>query len=139
MGMIVTSFLANVFILQAVSEETVKVSYTTPMQMFLVVNITLIVLALIEYLFILHGKEKTSQTTTILNTACSPEEPHKTFKLDQSASDNEIQSTGNGKEEHVRLHEMQKVHVVDKMSRILFPLTYIVFFAVYFGYYTYAS
>ena len=54
MGMIVTSFLTNVLILQGVTVETVKVSYTTTLQVFLVVNVVVIVLALVEYLVVLQ-------------------------------------------------------------------------------------
>ena len=57
MGMIVTSFLASVFILQAVSEQTVKVSYTTPMQIFLLINILLIVASMIVYILIITAKK----------------------------------------------------------------------------------
>ncbi|XP_057310828.1 gamma-aminobutyric acid receptor subunit rho-3-like [Hydractinia symbiolongicarpus] len=140
MGMIVTSFLANVFILQAVSEETVKVSYTTPMQMFLVVNITLIVFSMVEYLVILHGQNSQAsalQVNSTLNSSYNHDVQHESFQLDQTVTKNKVQSTDENETRHA-LHrrDAKRTHIVDKTSRLFFPLTYIIFCAAYFGYYT---
>ena len=50
---IVTTMLANAVILQSVTEEIVKVSYTTPMQLFLLVNALFIMVAIIEFIIVL--------------------------------------------------------------------------------------
>ncbi|XP_057310836.1 gamma-aminobutyric acid receptor subunit rho-3-like [Hydractinia symbiolongicarpus] len=136
MGMIVTSFLANVFILQAVSEETVKVSYTTPMQMFLVVNITLIVLTMVEYLLILQlniNKTDKPQVDYSSNLAFNQDEQQTGFQTYQSVQKTEIRPAERN------VFRRYDVHIVDKTSRILFPLTYIIICAVHFGYYSTAS
>ena len=51
--LIVTTMLANAFILQSATEETVKVNYTTPMQLFLIINVMFIVTAIVQYLVVL--------------------------------------------------------------------------------------
>lgn len=56
--LIVTTFLASTFILQSVSGETVKVSYTTPLQLFMLVSVVLIVVAIVEYMVVLFIKER---------------------------------------------------------------------------------
>ena len=52
--LIITTFLASILILQSVTEETVKVSYLTSMQIFLMVNIGFLVTAILQYLCILY-------------------------------------------------------------------------------------
>ena len=66
MGMIVTSFLSNTFILQGVTERTVRVPHVTPMQYFLVVNVGMIVLSLLEYLLILQTRRITKAMVSML-------------------------------------------------------------------------
>ncbi|XP_057291821.1 glycine receptor subunit alpha-3-like [Hydractinia symbiolongicarpus] len=56
--LIVTTFLASTFILQSVSGETVKVSYTTPLQLFMLVSVVLVVVAIVEYMVVLFIKER---------------------------------------------------------------------------------
>ena len=58
MGMIVTSFLSSIFILQSVSENTVRVPYTTAMQLFLIANLFLIATTMVQYLIILCARNR---------------------------------------------------------------------------------
>ena len=64
--LIITTFLANMFILQSVSEQTVKVSYTTAMQLFLLVNILFLMTSIIQYLILLNMKNKIRLVSFIL-------------------------------------------------------------------------
>ncbi|XP_057310827.1 gamma-aminobutyric acid receptor subunit rho-1-like [Hydractinia symbiolongicarpus] len=139
MGMIVTSFLANVLILQAVSEKTVKVPYTTPMQMFLVVNITLIVFAMVEYLIIMHGKNKIMRKSTTQVNFFQNKAYNQDVQLNKSVPRNKIQSAEEAHTEISLPIDVHRTHIVDKTSRLFFPLTYVIFCAVYFVYYTHAS
>ena len=56
--LIVTTFLSSTFILQSVVEQTTKVNYITPLQMFLLVNIGLITISILEFALVLHPSEK---------------------------------------------------------------------------------
>lgn len=60
--MIITSFLTNMLLLQSISETIVKIRYVTPMQLFLLVNTTMIVFAMVEYLTVLTLKRKVCVT-----------------------------------------------------------------------------
>ena len=52
-ALIVTTFLTSTFILQSATESIVRISYVSPMQLFLVVHVFFIVVSIIEYIFVL--------------------------------------------------------------------------------------
>ncbi|XP_057311039.1 gamma-aminobutyric acid receptor subunit alpha-2-like isoform X2 [Hydractinia symbiolongicarpus] len=160
-GIIVTGFLANVFILQGVSEQTVKVSYTTPMQIFLVVNISLIICALIEYVIILQlqrrkkDKVDTSKDPSDLNTHVSygsflmleQKRKKKTngflrqnavFKNDYAPAESDylpLHDDVTSKQTKTKQPTRPDVHKLDRVTQILLPILYLIFLTCYFGYY----
>ncbi|XP_057311041.1 gamma-aminobutyric acid receptor subunit rho-1-like [Hydractinia symbiolongicarpus] len=158
-GMIITSFLANIFILQGVSEKTVRVSYTTPMQIFLVANISLIACSLLEYVIILQLKRKrelhdkavqrNNQDGTKNGRNVSVSEAktgillhtngHMT-KTELTSKNNSLNMVVNGvhstEASQPTLDVPTKdIHMIDRFSRIFFPVLYILFCSVYFGFY----
>ncbi|XP_057310471.1 gamma-aminobutyric acid receptor subunit rho-3-like [Hydractinia symbiolongicarpus] len=74
--LIVTTVLTNVVILQSATEQTVKVKYVTPMQLFLIVNILFILFSIVEYVFVINfhrvgykeKKEKFDSDKIVLNS-----------------------------------------------------------------------
>ena len=64
-SLIITTFLANTFILQSVSDQTVKVSYTTAMQLFLLVNVIFLMTSILQYLVVVHLKKKSRKVEFI--------------------------------------------------------------------------
>lgn len=57
-SLIITTFLSSMFILMSIMDETVKVSYITSMQIFMIVNISFLMTAIIQFLTILHLRSK---------------------------------------------------------------------------------
>lgn len=72
MTLIVTTLLAIVVILQSVTEQTVKVPYTTPMQLFLIVNVLFIVIAVMETLLVLYLKNRNHVSCMFCNFTITP-------------------------------------------------------------------
>ena len=56
--LIVTTFLTNTFILQSVTEKTAKGSTITSLHVFIVVNISFIVLAIVEFMVVVQLKRR---------------------------------------------------------------------------------
>ncbi|XP_057310518.1 gamma-aminobutyric acid receptor subunit alpha-2-like [Hydractinia symbiolongicarpus] len=142
MGMIVTSFLSSIFILQAVSEKTVKVPYTTPMQMFLVVNITLIVFSMVEYIVVLQLKRKSDkppkkeQRNGILNNGyISNGKLNKAINLESSFTKTLNSLESNEENVYAENYNINSLHWIDRVAQIMVPILYLVYCAIYFGYY----
>ena len=114
--MIGTTFLTNVFILQGVTEQTVRVDVTTSLQIFVLVNIVMVVVALLQYLAVLYMVS---------------ERPKKKLPLYRRPVIRNI------KPPPVLDHDCKngKVHRLDSIFRITAPVVYLLFCLVYFGYY----
>ena len=52
-GLIVTTFLAMIFVLQSVTEEMAKTSSATSLHIFVIVNIVFIVVSIIEFIMVM--------------------------------------------------------------------------------------
>lgn len=154
--LIVTTFLASTFILQSVSEQTVKVPYTTPMQLFLLVNIVFIVFAIVEYVVILYfmmeektkkremkerkalftklkqikptimGQNKAEKTNPVMED--KPKTNLKDKDEEETKKDDDVQE----KEEHFPFYNK-----VDIGARVIVTFLYVVFCCTYFIYYLY--
>ena len=65
-ALIVTTFLTSTFILQSATESVVRISYVSPMQLFLVVHVFFIVVSVIQYILVLTIFPKVSMVVVIL-------------------------------------------------------------------------
>ena len=104
-----TTFLTNVFILQGVTEQTVRVDVTTSLQMFVLVNILMVVVALLEYLLVLFmvSRPKSSYKIPVLLLGAH----------------------------FIRESRSPHTHKLDLMFRFAAPLVYFVFCSAYFCHY----
>ena len=109
-----TTFLTNVFILQGVTEQTVRADVTTSLQVFVLVNIVMVVVALLQYIAVLHMVSKCPGKKSPL-------------KRQQAIRDANSSLIISGKPRHP--------HQLDLIFRIMAPVGYLVFCAIYFGYY----
>ena len=148
--LIVSSFLASTFILQHASSEYTKVEYTTAIEIFLLVNISFIMITMIEYMLVVRSQPKTKQ---LWNKQCSSSEAKKTKSLKHIGNSASWDVTKDeGKEhpdsDHARnadvrqrvkysneIHTVPDLHVIDRISRVLIPIVYIIFSVAYFAYF----
>ena len=107
-----TTFLTNVFILQGVTEQTVRVDVTTSLQMFVLVNIVMVVVALLQYIAVLH-------LVSNISTKKVPLLERQTLR------------------ELNFVHERSRnaTHKLDSVFRVAAPVAYFVFCALYFAHY----
>ena len=56
--LIMTTFLTITFILQHVTAQTAKATTTTSLQIFLIVSVTLVVIAILEFMVVLYYSKK---------------------------------------------------------------------------------
>ncbi|XP_057311180.1 glycine receptor subunit alpha-2-like [Hydractinia symbiolongicarpus] len=137
-ALIVTTLLINVVILQSVTEQIVKVEYVTAMQLFLLINILFVLLAVVEYLVVLALEIRKTQT----QQKSTEEESKKSGIVNKTFKPN----VENGNTINVQPIQEKKIpknlesgrfnaQNIDRWSRLIHPLLYCVFCAVYFGYY----
>ncbi|XP_057311482.1 glycine receptor subunit alpha-2-like isoform X2 [Hydractinia symbiolongicarpus] len=135
-ALIVTTLLTNVVILQSVTEQIVKVEYVTAMQLFLLVNILFVLLAVLEYLVVLALEKRVSQRQSSEKETEKSGIANETFKLEveneNTTTAKPITEGFSPKNFKSKLINPQKI---DHLSRAIHPLLYCVFCAVYFGYY----
>lgn len=135
--LIVTTVLTNVVILQSATEQTVKVKYVTPMQLFLIVNILFILISIIEYVLVLNidsvGCEKTKKALdsddVILNSFVLETQNKKPSK-DKSHKTVQTKST-KSKETQGSIQKSK----IDSCSKVVLPSLYFSFCFIYFLYF----
>ncbi|XP_057311142.1 glycine receptor subunit beta-like isoform X1 [Hydractinia symbiolongicarpus] len=140
MTLIVTTLLAIVVILQSVTEQTVKVPYTTPMQLFLIVNVLFIVIAVMETLLVLylknrkHEQEKAKLKTEReeCNTEGCEDEKNETKSIPMDGYSMLFDSTVLVKWLERKREAKLEYHVVDRFCQYAVPGMYILFCCIYF-------
>ena len=142
-----TSFLANTFILQGASSEYAKVEYTTAIELFLQVNITFIMIAMLEYMTVIQ----TNPDITFL--WCQPSKCNEVvvkmkamgiknenfmecYANNFENPDHKIVSKSIQKMENVEKSvSVPNLHNIDRVGRILIPIMYTLFNIAYFAYF----
>lgn len=135
-ALIVTTLLTNVVILQSVTEQIVKVEYVTAMQLFLLINILFVLLAVVEYLVVLALEKRKTQQKSTEEESKKSGIVNKTFKTNVE-NGNTINVQPIQEKEIPKNLESGRFNAqnIDRWSRLIHPLLYCVFCAVYFGYY----
>ena len=145
--LIMTSFLANTFILQGASSEYAKVEYTTAIELFLQVNITFIMIAMLEYMTVIQ----TNPDITFL--WCQPSKCNEVvvkMKAMGIKNENFMECYANNFEnpDHKivsksiqKMEDVEKsvsvpnLHNIDRIGPILIPIMYTLFNIAYFAYF----
>ena len=65
--LIVTNFLATVFVIQQELAKIIRVEYTTAMQLLLITNLVFVSLAMVEYLVVLNITKKRKVSEMLYN------------------------------------------------------------------------
>ena len=112
MGLIMTTFLTNIFILQSVSDQTVATTTTTSLQVFVLFSIIMIVLAMVEYMVVLRLKTRKKFIQI------DPQTPN---EANNSHADDPL--------------EENTTHILDKVFRGAGPMAYLIFIIGYYAHY----
>ena len=152
--LIVSTFLASTFILQYASSEYTKVEYTTAIEIFLLVNICFIMTAMFEYMMVVRSHPRLklpwcmswkskSSGKAVDTKKCDVEKAGSAY-CNVTVNENEDQrSAGTTADNYLQVKNLKRVdtiqvqnlHNIDRVSRVLIPIAYIIFIVVYFSYF----
>lgn len=134
-GLIVTNFLATLFILQGASKLIPRVPYATAIEIYLLVNTIFIAMVVIEYMVVIQvtakGINKRIQRISRLKNSSSTEKVEIQLINDTNGTSTEITDNKEKKKEK----RPPRFHPVDKLSMVLIPSLYFLFLIIYFAYY----
>jgi len=129
--LIVTNFLATVFITQSTSSNIADVEYTTAVGLYLLANVVFITLTLLILLLVLNLPDKDIKLFKI------------TWRKGEKGSANEV---GDTEMEQLRMpNEKQsgktemRSHYIDNYAKIIIPVSYVLFIMIYIVYFGVAS
>ena len=148
--LILTNFLASTVILQHACSEYTKVEYTTAIEIFLLVNICFIMITMLEYMIVLHlhpdikmpwskiiGKKENEKKCNIEMAKSS----HCNINVFEDGEYSDFALRGKNSLAEVKTSKekdkskAQKLHNIDRASRLIIPTAYIVFNITYFAYF----
>ncbi|XP_065064948.1 gamma-aminobutyric acid receptor subunit rho-1-like [Rhopilema esculentum] len=124
--LIVTNFLATVFIMQSTASQISDVEYTTAVGVYLLNNVIFITLALFELLLVLNIRCRTKGEGKTKNKQSQDNET----ELGKLANDKNKDEVSSEQEK-----EIQKFHLVDRYAKLVFPISYFIFIVAYFSYF----
>ena len=152
--LIMSNFLANAFILQHASSEYTKVEYTTAIELFLLVNISFIMITMLEYMLVVRTNPDITLTRpTSWKSKCGQnavkmrriniQGVNSMYYNDNANKDVEKQNfevASNNAQvleglEKSNRNQVPKLHNIDRLSQIIIPTMYILFNIVYFVYF----
>ena len=149
--LIMTNFLASTFILQHASSEYTKVAYTTAIEVYLLVNICFIMTTMLEYMIVLRIPP---DIDILWSKVSSGEESIKKYNIEMEKSshcnenmteDEEVDpgsfvsdkrtqdKVKSSKDKNAK--DVPTLHNIDRVSRLMIPIAYIIFNIVYFAYF----
>ena len=136
-ALVLTNFLSICVILRGLSSELPKVDYITPLEVYLIASITFILVVMVEYVLVM--KEACLDF-------CSSRGIYQIENIEMKVARNAeqiSQERGQVDDEHppipvkvpAKAKRQTSDSTVDEYSRILLPVSYILFIVVYFLYY----
>jgi len=127
-GLIITTFLTSQFVLQSVSTHTAKSSQTSSLQIFLVFSILLVATSMIVFIvvLVLMNREQNQKATKSLHTSLV-----RSTSVGISPNDQFQQVVTTTTQNKWTITSRN----VDRVARVFFPVLYMTFCAVYFGYF----
>ena len=147
--LIMSSFLANAFILQSASSEYAKVEYTTAIELFLQVNITFIMITMLEYIIVIRThpevtfpwrRSSKGNKDSVKMKRMGIENESSTECNANNVEHSDIRSVSKSVQDYENLEKsnastVPNLHNIDRVSRILIPVMYTLFNIVYFAYF----
>eukprot|EP00112_Aurelia_sp_Birch-Aquarium-sp1_P002757 Seg1305.7 transcript_id=Seg1305.7/GoldUCD/mRNA.D3Y31 product="Glycine receptor subunit alpha-3" protein_id=Seg1305.7/GoldUCD/D3Y31 len=136
--LIVTNFLATVFVTQSATSQVASVDYTTALEVYLVTNVVFISITLIEYLFVLNLPNRKWSKKRKKSTAkeTSSNGKHDNGEMETILGDDvEIKGKKCEIEAAPKEENGKEVHYIDNYAKIVVPIAYFLFIFTYFVYF----
>ena len=139
--LVLTNFLASTVILQHASSEYTKVEYTTAIETYLLVNICFIMITMLEYMIVLHfhpgihmpwSKVSGMKDTIKKHKMKMAESSHCFFNFAFGGTNSLAEMKSSNEKDKSKV---QRLHNIDRASKVMIPIAYIIFNITYFAYF----
>ena len=131
-ALVLTNFLSICVILRGAASVLPNVDYITPLEVYLITSITFILLVMVEYVLVMKEVDFSF-------CSCSGSMEKQVLRVQELKSSPEQVQDGVERPPMSMVTEEPKaqtnINTIDRYSRILLPLSYILFIVLYFLYY----